>query len=441
MPDLSEPEQERRRGDKLGRFARGEPTPPSPPAGRAGGGTAEWEKPPRAADLLPSVTLPKGGGAIRGMGEKFSVNATAGTGTMALPLPLSPGRSEFTPALQLAYDSGAGNGPFGFGWSLDLPAVRRKTDKGLPRYCDGDESDVFILSGSEDLVPILDTTGARQTISRTVYGTAYRISFYRPRIEGLFARIERWLAIDTGISHWRSVTRDNVTTLYGYDATSRIADPDDPTKIFSWHICRSWDDKGNVSTYFYTHEDGAGIDLAQAHETNRAPAIRAAQTYLRTIHYGNLQPYFPVWTAATEAALPMDWMFALVLDYGDHGASPPQPQPDRPWPVRPDPFSTYRGCFDVRTYRRVQRLLFFNNFPGETTAGANCLVRSLDLVYSDQQATAGPAQSDLYLSRLADRNRLSARRRRRLCHTQTAAARVRLYPAADPVGDSEPRPR
>ncbi|WP_370871363.1 SpvB/TcaC N-terminal domain-containing protein [Pseudarthrobacter oxydans] len=30
--------------------------------------------------------------------------------------------------------SGAGNGPFGFGWSLSLPTVVRKTERGLPQY-------------------------------------------------------------------------------------------------------------------------------------------------------------------------------------------------------------------------------------------------------------------------------------------------------------------
>jgi len=341
------------------------------------------------ADLLPSVTLPKGGGAIRGLGEKFSVNAATGTGTMAVPLPLSPGRSGFTPALQLAYDSGSGNGPFGFGWSLDVPAITRKTDKGLPRYCDGDESDVYILSGAEDLVPIPDATDARKHIARTVYGTAYQVSFYRPRVEGLFARIERWVAADTGISHWRSISRDNVTTLYGYDATSRVADPSDPRKVFSWHICRTWDDKGNVAVYDYVAEDGAGVDQKQAHEASRSPQSRASQTYLKTIRYGNLQPYFPDWNAATEKPLPADWMFSVVLDYGDHPTTP-APQLHPSWLLRPDPFSTYRAGFEIRTYRRVQRLLFFNNFPKEDGVGADCLVRSLDLVYSDQQTPADP---------------------------------------------------
>ena len=58
--------------------------------------------------------------------------------------------------------------------------------------------------------------------------------------------------------------------------------------------------------------------------------------------------------------------------------------------MRPDPFSSYRSGFEIRTYRRVQRFLFFNNFPDEPTAGANRLVRSLDLSYSDQQTPADP---------------------------------------------------
>ena len=75
---------------------------------------------------------------------------------MTVPIATSPGRSGFSPQLSLSYDSGAGNGIFGFGWSLSIPSITRKTDKGLPQYRDAEESDVFILSGSEDLVPVLE---------------------------------------------------------------------------------------------------------------------------------------------------------------------------------------------------------------------------------------------------------------------------------------------
>jgi hypothetical protein len=43
----------------------------------------------------PSVSLPKGGGAIKGIGEKFAANPVTGTGSLTIPLPLSPGRSGF----------------------------------------------------------------------------------------------------------------------------------------------------------------------------------------------------------------------------------------------------------------------------------------------------------------------------------------------------------
>ncbi len=82
----------------------------------------------------PAIALPKGGGAIRGMGEKFAANPVTGTGSMTVPIATSPGRSGFGPQLSLSYDSGGGNGPFGFGWSLSLPSITRKTDKGLPQY-------------------------------------------------------------------------------------------------------------------------------------------------------------------------------------------------------------------------------------------------------------------------------------------------------------------
>jgi RHS repeat-associated protein len=347
--------------------------------------------PAGGAGPIPAISLPKGGGAIRGIGEKFAVNPATGTGALSVPLASSPGRSGFGPQLSLAYDSGAGNGPFGFGWGLGLPAITRKTDKGLPRYRDADESDVFLLSGAEDLVPVLDDQGRRVRTRRTVHGVAYDVTPYRPRVEGLFARIERWTAAGTGLSHWRSITRDNVTTLYGLDGNSRVADPSDPRKTFSYLICRTFDDRGNVVVYEYVPEDEAGVDRSQAHEANRTAADRGAQRYLKRARYGNAAPYFPDWSpAGAETPLPAGWHFEVVLDYGDHVPDAPTPAPDRAWPVRPDPFSTYRAGFEVRTYRRCRRVLLFHHFAAENGVGQDCLVRSTDFVYSDQQAPADP---------------------------------------------------
>jgi len=343
------------------------------------------------APSLPSVSLPKGGGAIRGIGEKFGTNPVTGTGSLSVPIFTSPGRSGFGPQLSLSYDSGSGNGPFGFGWTSGVHAITRKTDKGLPRYLDGEESDVFILAGAEDLVPLLDDTHQRVMTKRTVHNIDYEVRPYRPRIEGLFARIERWTAVATGISHWRVISRDNVTTLYGFEPLSRIADPDAPTRIFSFLICRTFDDKGNIATYEYLAEDDAGIERFRAHEANRPDSARTVQRYLKTIRYGNTTPWFADWTTdGGEPPLPTNWHFQVVFDYGDHDPVTPKPLPDRAWPVRVDPFSNYRACFEVRTYRRCERVLMFHAFPDERGVGSDCLVRSTDFVYSDETNAGDP---------------------------------------------------
>jgi Salmonella virulence plasmid 65kDa B protein len=147
--------------------------------------------PDRSSGAVPQINLPKGGGALRGIGEKFAANPVTGTGSLTVPIATSPGRSGFEPQLSLSYDSGSGNGEFGLGWSLSLPSITRRTDKGLPRYKDADESDIFILSEAEDLVPVLvqDASGAwtRESVPPR---DGYTITPYRPRVEGLFARIE-----------------------------------------------------------------------------------------------------------------------------------------------------------------------------------------------------------------------------------------------------------
>src|SRR5215207_679289 len=125
-----------------------------------------------------TITLPKGGGAIRALGEKLAANPVTGTGSVTIPIALSPGRSGFAPQLALSYDSSAGNGPFGMGWTLSLPAITRKTEKGLPQYRDTDESDTFILSRAEDLVPVLDSDGDWQVVQAERAG--HEIKRYRP---------------------------------------------------------------------------------------------------------------------------------------------------------------------------------------------------------------------------------------------------------------------
>ncbi len=350
---------------------------------------------------VPSISLPKGGGAIRGIGEKFAANPVTGTGSMTVPIATSPGRSGFGPQLSLSYDSGAGNGSFGFGWNLSLPAITRKTDKGLPQYRDAEESDVYILSGAEDLVPEFKKDAAGKWMNkdgkhvileepRTIDGITYCVRHYRPRIEGLFARIERWTnEAKPGDIFWRSISKDNITTWYGKANESRIADdPADPTRIFTWLICQSHDDKGNIITYHYKAEDAENVDLSQAHQQNRGDKLdprRTANRYLKRIRYGNHTPYLPKLEANQRWPEPPgdgNWYFEVVFDYGEHDQAHPTPQEAGTWTARQDPFSSYRSTFEVRTHRLCRRVLMFHHFPQELGT-ADCLVRSTEFAYSE----------------------------------------------------------
>lgn len=219
----------------------------------------------------------------------------------------------------------------------------------------------------------------------------YTIHRYRPRVEGLFARVERWTRRSDGDVHWRSISKDNILTLYGQNAKSRIADPENARHVFSWLICETRDDKGNAVLYSYKAEDGTGVDLTQVHERNRGATDdprRQTNRYLKRIRYGNqetlldaagFRPRF-LSQAALDGA---GWMFEVVFDYGEHDAGNPAPNDSGKWLCRHDPFSSYRAGFEVRTYRLCQRVLMFHHFAGEPEVGADCLVRSTDFEYRD----------------------------------------------------------
>lgn len=366
---------------------------PSAPRGEPHQVSSPADEPP-SLFAAPSISVPKGGGAIRGIGEKFAANPVTGTASMSVPIATSPGRAGFAPQLSLSYDSGGGNGSFGFGWALGLPAVTRKTDKGLPRYRDAEESDVFLLSGAEDLVPELGTDGRRFEVDASVPG--YTVHRYRPRIESAFARIERWTRRDDGDVHWRSLSRDNVLTVYGRDAASRIADPADPRRVFGWLISECRDDSGNAIVYDYKPEDGAGVDLAQPGERNRGgpdSPLRTAQRHIKRIRYGNRLPLLddagarpPILPTAALAAA--GWLFEVVFDYGEHDTDVPRPGDGGGWPCRTDPFSSYRPGFELRNYRLCRRVLMFHHFPTEAGVGTDCLVRSTDFAYREDDSVA-----------------------------------------------------
>jgi RHS repeat-associated protein len=323
-----------------------------------------------------AISLPKGGGAVSGLGEKFSPDLFTGTGNFSVPLSLPAGRNGFQPELTLGYSTGGGNSAFGLGWNLGVPGVLRKTSKGIPRY--DDHLDVFILSGAEDLVAIVRTDLYDANTPGQKIG--YKIQ-YRPRTEGLFARIEHYIYPEQGRNYWQVRSKDGLVSYYGDEHlhittpdgkanqlnTAILADPLHPANIFGWHLTRTVDPFGNEILYRYSRE----IVTDGPHQYE--------QTYLRDIRYGDYQAGSPLETR---------YLLSVELTYSE---------------TRTDPFSTYDSGFEQRTTRRCLSIDTFthpetadlpaSHAPGTGTEGNRnrVPVKTYSLRYADQHPEAAQA--------------------------------------------------
>ncbi|MBN1596039.1 VCBS repeat-containing protein [candidate division FCPU426 bacterium] len=273
------------------------------------------------------ISLPQGGGALKGLGENFSPDLFTGTGNFTVPIALPPGRNGFQPQLNLAYSTGQGNGPYGLGWGLSIPGIGRKTSRGIPAY--DDATDIFILSGAEDLIPLEISTA--QNGSCTVQTTRYQ-----PRTEGLFANILHVIIFDRSANqragdYWQVQSKDGLTSFYGtprpeeaepaWQDPAVIADPLNPAKIFTWCLSRTLDPFGNVIEYVYEPDQG------------RDGPHCWHQAYLSEIRYADYQQ-----EAITRFLLKVRFKYTN----------------------RPDPFSHYRSGFEIRTRKRCHAIEIYS---------------------------------------------------------------------------------
>ena len=329
-----------------------------------------------------------------------------GSASALLTIKTSPARNVTQPTLGLNYSSGGGNGPFGLGWQLSgVSSITRKTDKGLPKYKDSGndlESDVYLLSGTEDLVPVFkaDASGAivRDTAGNPIIDEAvqngYLVRRYMPRTEGTFVKVERFLNVtDATEIYWRTISPLNVTTIFGGSANSRVFDPLSTAgrteRIMTWLVSEAYDTLGDAVIFNYKAENSDNVNTPrslQASEAQRTNASRSAQRYIKTINYGNKLPNrSPAdWNPFSAFTLPQDtWMFTVLFDYGEHDAVNPGLDDMGLWLARSDAFSTYRAGFEIRTYRLCQRVLMYHHFTELDPAGNPTLVSSMNLSYMD----------------------------------------------------------
>lgn len=329
---------------------------------------------------VPQISLPKSGGGIKSIDDKFAVNAANGTAGYSFPFPFSASRNGFVPAMSLSYNSGSGNSVFGLGWEAPPPAITRRTDKQLPRY--NDEEDVFIFSGAEDLAPVYKKDAAGNWVKEVQTINGATIARYRPRVEGGHARMEK-ITEANGNVYWKVTTGDNSVLVFGKSRSAQLYNPADPAMIFKWLLEFSYDDKGNCFQFAYKQEDKTNI-RPQIQERNRLNDTAACtNVYLKRIKYGNKVHFnrssidLANWDNFLNS---IEYLLELVLDYGEHDATDPQPNDDKGWLCRQDPFSDYRAGFEIRTYRLCSRVLMFHHFAELGTKP--CLVSAMHMEYN-----------------------------------------------------------
>ncbi|WP_343529556.1 SpvB/TcaC N-terminal domain-containing protein [Yokenella regensburgei] len=330
---------------------------------------------------LTTPSLPKGGGAIIGMGESVGPVGTTGTSSLSIPVPVTPGRAH-TPALSLTYSSSQGNGCFGIGWNITLPSIRLRTSKGVPRYNGQDE---YLAPNNEVMVPEVDSTGQVVTTKVSVYagkplGQEYTVTRYFPRVMDGFERIEQWRDANNVI-FWLLHGIDGQLLCLGKTEVSRIADPADTSKTGQWLLEESCTPNGEHICYTWKREDTTGVDLSG----QEAVRMHTANRYLMRVDYGNVLPYPPLyaWGDVPAANTPA-WLFTLVLDYGERTLDPDTSPlwEGGAWLKRQDPFSDYSLGYEVRTHRLCHQILMFHHFVQELGAD-NVLVKRLLLNYEE----------------------------------------------------------
>ncbi|MEQ4988511.1 SpvB/TcaC N-terminal domain-containing protein [Proteus sp. fly-1089] len=337
--------------------------------------------------------LPKGGGAVTGLTGNMGAVGPDGAATFSLPLPISQGRG-YAPSLGLTYQNQAGNGVFGFGWSVGVMSIRRRTSKGVPSYSSQDE---FIGPEGEVIVPVLNKKGdientQRNTLLGVKLAHQYQVTTYRSRIEKSFSRFECWslneanTSANTPKQFWVMLSANGEVHLFGYETTAQIVDSQNSEHIAQWNLNASVSAMGEQIEYHYCAEDEKGCDKQEIQSHSNANT----QRYLEKVYYGNPVGERAFSCTKSDNTLPKNALFTLVFDYGERNsalASYPQWQSNSDWTLRKDCFSLFHYGFEVRTRRLCRQVLMYHRIESleKQTALAETpeLVARLTLTYDE----------------------------------------------------------
>ena len=258
---------------------------------------------PEAAAFAPTM-----------MGDIEAANPTAGisviappsansrgTASLQYPFIMPPARNGMKPSLGLAYDSDAGDGICGEGWTLPIPSITVDTRWGVPRYDMEHETETYLMDGQM----LAMQKGDSLFLAHRHPGIERRaddgdtLRRFHPRTGTDFSLIER-VGASPGSYPWRVTAPDG--TLYTYGNGNAVL-KDTITDISGnrrevvaeWLLSRIEEPHGDYITYHY-------------HTTNDTVigGLRSRAVCLDTIKAGicyRLGQYYKVDSVHTNVAL------------------------------------------------------------------------------------------------------------------------------------------
>ncbi len=168
-----------------------------------------------------------------------------GNAAYSISIPVPPGRAGLQPAVQLRYDSGAGEGLLGVGWSMNVGAD--SVDRCAKIVAVDGQNSAPRLSGDDPLC----WNGQRLVVVSGVYGSAG--SEYRTEVND-FARVQLLGGgIGSASSYFKVTHKSGLVEVY---ATRDIYGGGKASVPFSWFLSRAIDVDGNTINYGYSTSTG-----------------------------------------------------------------------------------------------------------------------------------------------------------------------------------------
>ena len=215
-----------------------------------------------------------------------------GTAEITYPIDLPAGRNGLQPNIDLTYSSSNGASVFGYGWTMQQPAITIDTRWGVPRYDRQYETEIYTLNGTQ----IVQKDGNPNLT------LPYQTHIQQQRRNGNVAYMSRDTKNkDVIIRHgnsprnywWSVIDRNGTTYYYGkYQADDMVNDScilkDEMGNIGYWALAEVVDVHGNYMRYEYEKGNGTDLFLDYIYYTghrNTQGEIDLPPTYRIRLHY------------------------------------------------------------------------------------------------------------------------------------------------------------